>query len=214
MKKKILLIGKSEEKESLMIKVETILQVKYELNYFVYGTQNNLDKVVGNFPVVIMDSTLAATAGAQIYRKHKKQKILFITLKNDFQKNMSRLSKLINIGNNWKLCLPDDKRFLDTVKSAMNVSYHAKKLQTQLFKSNSISEEDNDDQKEQKTPYYRKLLEAEEDVKKKNLELQTLTVELQKKIKQLEKWEKLTVGRELRIIELKKKVKELQGEGK
>jgi two-component system, sporulation sensor kinase E len=45
-------------------------------------------------------------------------------------------------------------------------------------------------------------------------ELDKKNKELQGKIGELEKWEKLTVGRELRISELKKKVKELQGEGK
>jgi hypothetical protein len=45
-------------------------------------------------------------------------------------------------------------------------------------------------------------------------ELDKKNNELQDKIRELEKWEKLTVGRELRIAELKKKLKELENDKK
>jgi hypothetical protein len=40
------------------------------------------------------------------------------------------------------------------------------------------------------------------------------TKELETKIDELQKYKKVTVGRELKMIELKKRIKELEGDGK
>ncbi|GAH16620.1 unnamed protein product, partial [marine sediment metagenome] len=40
------------------------------------------------------------------------------------------------------------------------------------------------------------------------------TKELETKIDELQKYKKITVGRELKMVELKKRIKELEGDGK
>ena len=47
-------------------------------------------------------------------------------------------------------------------------------------------------------------------LKKTEQEKEKLTNELQRRVNELERFQKITVGRELRMIELKKKIKELE----
>jgi len=47
-------------------------------------------------------------------------------------------------------------------------------------------------------------------VEERTIELQRARDELQERVKELEKWRRLTVGRELKMVELKKKIKDLK----
>jgi len=53
-------------------------------------------------------------------------------------------------------------------------------------------------------------LNLEEEVRKRTKELEKKNKELEEKLTELERWQKLSVDRELRMIELKKKIKELE----
>ncbi len=53
--------------------------------------------------------------------------------------------------------------------------------------------------------------QLESDVKRRTAELKKTNEQLQRTVEDLEKWEKLTVGREIRMTELKKEVSELKG---
>jgi hypothetical protein len=203
----ILIIG-NKDQQQVSIPIKKVLGQHNPSLSFLSSDSPAFDTAIHDAIIVLLcDTADAVSTARRIHVLDDNKKMIFLVAQKDKSKKLAMLRNVVTIGHNWEVCDINSPEFISNIQSAITKAMHKKRLRTTLHSMQTST-------KSQKVPYYRRLLLAEKDVHKKNVELAEKTKQLQKKITELEKWEKLTVGRELRIVELKKKVKELEGKRK